>query len=327
MAGRRVVHFFHTSCRWRGACYSIVCTVAAIFIWQFAVPAHAQTQKPAGPLHIEKIRGDLYMLSGVSGEGDVGVEVTSEGVILGDDMFDRNHDDLLAQVKSVSDKPVKYVFNTHYHDDHSGGDAKMLPIAAIIVPENLRANLAAHKLPYYEDTPGTPIGLPQVTFTDQTSVHLGGKEVRAYYFGRGHTNGDAIIYYPDEKTIQTGDLFLARTGAALSKLFIFLDYAHGASLVEWTRTLDRALALDFDRVIPGHGPVSTRADVVKFKSELEAMRTRLTGLIQQGTSKADIAKVMESDYGWKVTGCPPSPPMPGCLSYQQLDGLITELKQ
>ena len=325
MAGYRVVYPRYVSHRWEGARGSIVWTVAAMFVWLFAVPAHAQNQKPARPLHIEKIRGDLYMISGDG--GDVGVEVTNEGVILGDDMFDRNHDDILAQVKTISDKPIKYIFNTHYHDDHSGGDAKMLPFAEIIAHENLRANLAAHKPPYYEDTPGTPIGLPQVTFSDQTTVHLGGKEVRAYYFGRGHTNGDAIIYYPDEKTIQTGDLFLARTGAAAQKLFIFVDYAHGASLIEWTRTLDRALALDFDRIIPGHGPVSTRADLVKFKSELEAMRTRLIGMIKQGASRADIGNTLESDYGWKVAGCPPSPPMPGCLSYQQIDSLIEELKQ
>ena len=110
------------------ACGLIVWTVAAMLVWQFAFPAHAQSQKLARPLHIEKIRGDLYMLSGDGGEGDVGVEVTSDGVILGDDMFDRDHDEIIAQVKSVSDKPIKYIFNTHYHDDHSGGDARMLPL-------------------------------------------------------------------------------------------------------------------------------------------------------------------------------------------------------
>ena len=302
MAGCRAIYPRQVSRRGKRTSSAIVWIAAAILMWPSAVLVHAQNQKPARPLHIEKIRGDLYMISGDG--GDVGVEVTNEGVILGDDMFDRNHDDILAQVKTVSDKPIKYVFNTHYHDDHSGGDAKMLPLAEIIAHENLRVNLAAHKEPYYEDTPGTPIGLPQVTFSDQATVHLGGKEVRAYYFGRGHTNGDAVIYYPDEKTIQTGDLFLARTGAAAQKLFIFVDYAHGASLIEWTRTLDRALALDFDRVIPGHGPVSTRADLVKFKSELEAMRTRLTGLITEGTSKADIANVMESTTAGRSQAVP-----------------------
>ena len=135
MSGCRVVYPLHISGSWTDACSSIVWIVAAMFMSQFAFPAHAQSPKLPRPLHIEKIRGDLYMISGDG--GDVAVEVTSEGVILGDDMFDRNHDDLLAQVKSVSDKPIKFVFNTHYHDDHSGGDAKMLPIAEIIAHQNL----------------------------------------------------------------------------------------------------------------------------------------------------------------------------------------------
>ena len=133
---------------------------------------------------------------------------TSEGVVLVDDMFHRNHDDILAQVKSVTDKPLKYVFNTHQHDDHAGGDLKMLPIAEVIAHRNARANLVDIKQPYYEDTPGTPIGLPRITFSDETSVFLGGKEVRAYWFGRGHTSGDAIVYFPEQKVIHTGDLFL-----------------------------------------------------------------------------------------------------------------------
>ena len=169
---------------------------------------YTQSQKPPGPLRIEKVKGELYMISGEG--GNVAVYVTGEGVVLVDDMFDRNHADILAQVKSVTDKPLKYVLNTHQHDDHAGGDLKMLPIAEVIAHRNARANLADIKQPYYEDTPGTPIGLPRVTFSDEASVFLGGKEVRAKYFGRGHTSGDAIVYFPDLKIVHTGDLFLAR---------------------------------------------------------------------------------------------------------------------
>jgi hypothetical protein len=87
------------------------------------------------------------------------------------------------------------------------------------------------------------------------------------------------------------------------------------------------LKLDFDIVIPGHGPVSTKADLVKFKSDLETMRGRLISLIKQGSTKAQLAKILEDDYGWRSTGCPPSPPTGGCLQYQQLDALISELKR
>src|SRR5689334_13687200 len=208
-----------------------------IFLLQSAWAVYTQNAKPPGPLRIEKVKADLYVISGEG--GNVAVYVTSEGVILVDDMFDRNHADILAQVKSVTDQPIKYVINTHQHDDHAGGDMKMLPIAEVIAHQNARANLEHIKQPYYEDTPGTPIGLPRITFSDEFAIHLGGKQVRAKYFGRGHTSGDAVIYFPELKTVHTGDLFLGR--APGRPVNIYMDYAQGGSLGEWTKTLDRAL--------------------------------------------------------------------------------------
>ncbi len=127
--------------------------------------------KAAGPLRTERVKGDLYMVSGEG--GNVAFYTTSEGVVLVDDMFDRNHADILAQIKSVTSQPLRYVMNTHQHDDHAGGDFKMLPIAEVIAHRNVRANLADIKQPYYEDTPGTPIGLPRITFSNELAVNLG----------------------------------------------------------------------------------------------------------------------------------------------------------
>jgi len=305
---------------------------AAVFLVQASWSVYTQTAKPPGPLKTERVKGDLYMVSGEG--GNVALYTTSEGVVLVDDMFDRNHADILAQIKSVTSQPLRYVINTHQHDDHAGGDLKMLPIAEVIAHKNVRANLSDIKQPYYEDTPGTPIGLPRITFSNELAVHVGGKEVSAHYFGRGHTSGDAVIYFPELKVIHTGDLFLAirggGRGAAPARprppgVPAYVDYAQGGSFLDWSKTMDGMLKLDFDTVIPGHGPVSTRADVVKFKSDLETMRTRLIGLIKEGKSKSELAKILEDDYGWRSTGCPPSPPTPGCLQYQQLDSLIKEL--
>src|SRR5262245_15700818 len=242
---------------------------------------YAQNPKPPGPLRIAMVKPGLHMISGEG--GNVAVLATDEGVVLVDDMFDRNHADILAQVKSVTDKPLRYVLNTHQHDDHAGGDLKMLPIAEVIAHKNARANLVDIKQPYYEDTPGTPIGLPRLTFSDEFAVHLGGKEVIAKYFGRGHTSGDVIVVFPELKAVHTGDLFLGRAagrgGAAASSrpagVNIYVDYAQGGSFLDWTKTLDGALQLDFDTVIPGHGPVSTKADVAQFRSDVETMRNRL----------------------------------------------------
>jgi cyclase len=317
---------------------SLIRLFVAIVVVHGGWVAYTQSAKPPGPLKIEKVKGDLYMISGEG--GNVAVYVTGEGVVLVDDMFDRNHADILAQVKSVTDRPLKYVVNTHQHDDHAGGDLKMLPIAEVIAHKNARANLVHIKQPYYEDTPGTPIGLPRITFSDEASVFLGGKEVRAKYFGRGHTNGDAVVYFPDLKVIHTGDLFLgrrrpeqgqSRAGApAQTKpagVNIYVDYAQGGSFFEWTNTLDGVLALDFDTVIPGHGPVSTKEDVKAFRADIETMRTRLAGMVRQGKSKDDMVNTLETDYGWRATGCPPSPPTPGCLQFQQADSMFAELKK
>jgi glyoxylase-like metal-dependent hydrolase (beta-lactamase superfamily II) len=292
------------------------------------------TQAPPGTVRAEKVKGDLYMLSGPG--GNVAAYVTTEGIVLVDDMYYRNHDDIMAQVKRLSDRPLKYVFNTHQHDDHAGGDAKMLPLAEVIAHKNARANLVAKKQPFFEETPGTPIGLPRVTFSDETSVFLGGKEVRANYFGRGHTNGDAVIYFPELRAVHTGDLYLSTrsaprgggpaAGERPASVPIFVDYSQGGSFLDWTGTLDRLLTLDFDTVIPGHGPLATRADLVKFRADLETMRNRIQGFIKGGKTRDEMVKILETDYGWRATGCPPSPPRSGCLQYQQVDALIAELK-
>src|SRR5262249_40540553 len=137
----------------------------------------AYTQNPPAPsLVTERIKDDLFVIRvnpGVGG-GDVAVYLTDEGVILVDDMFDRNYDEIMAKVKSLTDKPVRYVLNTHQHDDHAGGNAKMLPHADVIAHGNVRTNMERLKEP----------GLPRVTFSKEIEVHLGGKEVRAYHFGR-----------------------------------------------------------------------------------------------------------------------------------------------
>ncbi len=311
----------------------LLCCLAAGLIALDAPPLRAQTPlKQARPVNIERVKGDLYMISGEG--GNVAVYVTGAGVILVDDMFYRNAEDIVAKVATITAQPIVYVLNTHQHDDHAGGNAKLLAIANVIAQDNVRANLSDIKQPYYEDTPGTPVGLPNVTFSKEITVHLGGKEVRAKYFGRGHTNGDAIVYFPELKVIHTGDLFLARSAAAGTAAAgkppgrnIYVDYAQGGSFLDWTGTLDGALQLDFDTVIPGHGPVATRADMAAFRADVEAMRDRIAALIRSGGTKQQVLTMFEMDYGWRSTGCPPSPPTGGCLQFQQMDSLIEELSR
>src|SRR5688572_29004242 len=117
----------------------ILGVLVAVFVLHSAWAVNSQTAKPPGPLRTQQVKGDLHMISGEG--GNVALYATSDGVILVDDMFDRNHADILAQVKTVTDKPLKYVINTHQHDDHAGGDFKMLPIAEVIAHRNVYAYL------------------------------------------------------------------------------------------------------------------------------------------------------------------------------------------
>src|SRR5215472_7652452 len=217
--------------------------------------AYIQAQAPAPKLTIHKVKDDLYEIEGDG--GNVAVYITNEGVILVDDKYDQDHDAIVANVKSVTDQPIKYILSTHHHADHSGGNAKFLPTAEVISTVNAHKNIVEHK-----QANAPPGVLPsRVAFTDEAVVYLGGKEVRAKYFGRGHTNGDAIIYFPLLRTIHTGDLMAGNTP--------LIDYPGGGSVVEWTKTLDAAMkTLDFDTVIPGHGPVTTKAGLLTYRNNI-----------------------------------------------------------
>ncbi len=273
---------------------------AATIFLSLGVFAWTQTQEPK--LTINKVKDNLYEIEGDG--GNVGVLVTTEGVILIDDKFDQDHNAIVAQVKSVTPQPIKYVLTTHHHQDHSGGNAKFLPTADVISTSMARANIVANK--QGTDVPTAPARL---AFTQEMSVFLGGQEVRARHFGRGHTNGDAIVYFPALKTLHTGDLM-----AGASPL---VDYPGGGSIVEWTKTLDEALKLDFDTVIPGHGKVTDKAGLKTYRDNVAKLRDRVSGLIREGKSQEEVGKVLTAEYKWQ----------PDSLNMKwSLPGFMTELK-
>jgi cyclase len=266
--------------------------------------AYTQNQTQPAQLTINKVKDGLFEIEGDG--GNVAVLVTSEGVILVDDKYERDHDQIMDRIKSVTQQPVKYVFSTHYHEDHSGGNAKFLPTSEIISTRNARTNILEHK-----QSNGSPDTKPaRVVFTDETSVFLGGREVRAHYFGRGHTNGDAVIYFPELRTIHTGDLM-----AGASPL---IDYPGGGSLAEWGKTLSNAMtAWDFDTVIPGHGPVTNKAGLMTYRDNVEKLKARASALIREGKSQDELAKAMTAEYKWA----------PDSLQQQwSVPGMMKELK-
>jgi cyclase len=273
--------------------------VRAIAGATLATTARAQAPK----LTLNQVKNDLYEIEGDG--GNVAVYLTDEGVILVDDKFERDYEGIMAHVKSLTSKPVKYVLSTHYHADHSGGNTKFLPSAEIISTANARAAIVEHK-----QSNAPPVVLPaRVVFNEEAGVFLGGKEVHARYCGRGHTNGDAVIYFPALRTLHTGDLMAGTTP--------LIDYPGGGSLLEWTKTLDEAMKLDFDTVIPGHGAVTNKAGLLAYRNSVDKLRTRATELIREGRSQEDVGKVMTAEFGWAA----------GSMQMQwSLPGMMKELK-
>jgi cyclase len=244
--------------------------------------SQAQQQRP--PLTMEKVTDSLYVIIGNG--GNVAAMPTNEGVLLVDDKFAQDGPEILAKVKTISDKPIRYVLNTHQHGDHTGGNAALLAASAeIVIHKNARANMLAGNMP----------GLPHITFSDETQVFLGGKEVRARYLGRGHTNGDAVVYFPSEHVLHTGDLYMSTGGPP------FIDYSAGGSLADWEKTLEQALQYDFDIVIPGHGPVVKKADLMKWRQTIASLRT----MSKAACAVGGTAALKQMDLG--TIGLTPSP--------------------
>lgn len=263
------------------------------------------TQNPsAQPLAYKQLKDDLWLIEGTSNgasdAGNIAVLVTTEGVILVDDRFAPDYPEVMAAVRKITPQPVRYVINTHHHGDHTGGNEQMLKSVEIVIQDNARRHMIAAKMP----------GAPRISFSQQASVFLGGREVRAVYFGRGHTDGDVAVYIPHDRVVHLGDLMAGTRGVTNP----VMDYANGASLKAWPATLDGALALDIDTVIPGHGAVTDRAGLAAHREKIAAVLKRAGGLVRDGKSSDEISKAMIADFDFKP------------INLRAVDGMVAELR-
>lgn len=232
-----------------------------------------------GRLNISEVKDGLHVIMGPG--GNIGVRLTPEGVILIDNKFPQDFEEIQSLVAEVTDLPVRYVINTHHHGDHSGSNPGFLQFAEVIAHKNARENMLR----------GNQEGLPRIIYTDETAVSLGGIEVRVFHMGSGHTNGDSVVYFPDLKTIHGGDL--------LHGIAPFIDYGNGGSSRGWVRTVNNILTLDFNTAIPGHGEIMDRRDVLNFRNQMEAIRARMTSLIRDGVNIGDVSnQIIDPDLSW-----------------------------
>jgi cyclase len=235
------------------------------------------------PQVVEKIRElkpGLFMITGAG--ANTLVRVTKEGLIVvdtknpGDATFAR----IMEEIRSVTDQPVRYVINSHHHPDHTGNNGKFIESGAQVIGlEALKTRMQSD--PRTKDIPGPP----GITFPRDHVIRLGGVEVRAYHFGRGHTDDDTMVYFPDHKIVMVSDQITDATP--------IVDWANGGSALEWRQTLDGVLKLDFESAIPGRGEPKSRADVQAFRNKIDALLTRAA------EAKAKGAEVKTDDLGWQ----------------------------
>src|SRR5688572_3193809 len=253
-------------------------------------PAAGRGGRGAAGQTVEKIRQlkpDLHMITG--GGANTLVRVTPDGLIVVDtkNPGDENFIRLMEEITSVSSQPVRIVINTQHHPDHVGNNQKFLDAGAQIVAlEGLKTHMASD--PRAKAIPG----LPTQTFARDHVVKLGGAEVRASFFGPGHSGGDTMVYFPDAKVVMVSDHITDGTPIA--------DFANGGSAVAWTRALDGVLKLDFEMAIPGRGEPKTRAEVQAYRDRFASLITRATEAVKAGATRDTLAaQVKTDDLGWQ----------------------------
>ncbi|HEX5227947.1 MAG TPA: MBL fold metallo-hydrolase [Bryobacteraceae bacterium] len=255
--------------------------------------ALAYSQPPAGgrapqPQAIQQVKPGLYMITGAGGNSTL--RVTDAGLILVDGKLpgQANYDALMALIKGVSDQPVKYLVVTHHHADHTGNNQRFLDAGVqVVASEGLKTYLAT----YNADPKPAP---PSITYPGaEHTLTLGGVKVELHHFGRAHTGGDTVAYFPDLKVVSVSDVVTTgKTGP-------LIDYAGGGSAVEWDNVLAGILKLDFAAAIPGNGDVLTKADIEAYKTKFDTVMARARELIKQGVPQDQLlAKLKTDDIGW-----------------------------
>ncbi|HSE16962.1 MAG TPA: MBL fold metallo-hydrolase [Pyrinomonadaceae bacterium] len=231
----------------------------------FAASAHAQTDFSKVEIKATKVAGNVYMLEG-SG-GNIGVSVGDDGLLIVDDQFAPLADKIRAALKGLADKKLRFILNTHWHGDHTGGNVVFGPEAAIIAHDNVRKRLATEQKStvFNRTTPPSPKeALPVITFNNSLTVHFNGEEIRAIHFPQGHTDGDSVIFFSSSNVVHLGDDFFAGR-------FPFVDLESGGTVEGLIRNIGELIEKipAGAKLIPGHGPISTLDDLKSYHRMLQ----------------------------------------------------------
>jgi len=256
--------------------------VAAAFV---AASAFAQQQDFSKvEMKVVHVEGTVYMLQGAG--GNIGVSAGDDGIVVVDDEFAPLAPKIKAALKAITDKPIKFIINTHYHGDHTGGNAIFGRDGTIIAQENVRKRLQSGTTAHGRETPpAAKDALPVITFNDRATVHVNGEDIRAVYMPNAHTDGDAVIYFSKSNTVHMGDLFFLG-------MFPFVDVENGGSVRGMIAGVQKVLATlpEGAHVIPGHGPLASKAALSDYLDVLKGTWAIENEAIQKGKTLDDIKK-------------------------------------
>jgi glyoxylase-like metal-dependent hydrolase (beta-lactamase superfamily II) len=257
----------------------------------------AQAQFEDVTIRSTQISGPVYMLEGRG--GNLAVLIGEDGVILVDDQYAPLTDKIMAAIRELSDKPVRFVINTHWHGDHVGGNEQLAGTGSVVVAhEKVRQRMSTEQFLKIMDKtvpPSPAAALPLVTFNDRVSFHLNGETVTAYHVTRGHTDGDAIIQFLESNVIHMGDIFF-------NGRYPFVDLGSGGSVQGMINAVQFGLGLCNlkTKVIAGHGPLGSCAELEDYGEMLNDAVSRIQALMDQGKTLPEIIEARPTaDYDEK----------------------------
>ena len=265
-----------------------------------AAPVAAQQDLSKVDVKAEQLAPGVAVLFGVG--GNIGVSYGEDGTILIDDQFAPLTPKIQAAVSGLGAQPVKFLINTHWHGDHSGGNENFGKAGAVIMAhDNVRVRMAQPSKRFDgSDAPASPaVALPVITYADGLKLHLNGEEVRVISVPPAHTDGDSIIHWTKSNVIHMGDLFMFQIS------FPFVDTRSGGDVRGYVTAADKALALanDQTKIIPGHGAMATKADLQNHRNMIAGTIAKVEAGIKSGKTLQQIKAMRPADgYGVSASG-------------------------
>jgi len=257
-----------------------------------AAPAMAQQDFSGVDVKATKLAGSVYMLTGAG--GNIGVSAGEDGLILVDDQYAPLAPKIEAALKTISDKPLRFIINTHYHGDHTGGNAHFGALAPIVAQENVRKRLKEGTTTMFGPMPAQPKGaLPIVTFDETVTIHLNGEDIRAVHYANAHTDGDSVIWFTQSNVVHMGDNFF-------NGMYPVIDLDNGGGvkgMIKAAETVASMIPSD-TKVIPGHGPLGDRDSLRKFAEMLKGTSAAVEAGLKAGKT-ADQMKAEKVLAAWE----------------------------